>query len=257
MKIVLLILLISLSLFLAGCESAGVDGQPEQPPVTDGQGDTPDVPPVDPDPPKNMMDFVARNPSIFTDKDLGFLDFSLWDTEQELFDALGEPIGREDTYEDQFIWPVYYLEFEGFGFVRMEPSRETESGDAEDVEYIVGSVTMITDRYEGPRGIMVGDSYLDVVDKFYVDDYMTGEIIEEVMYLYNFPEGTMYISGRFIFDEEATEFTEEAIRYIMYNFTPLGENDEFLGIGYTLAFTLNEGNVESIGMKKMYTNIVY
>ena len=256
MKMVLFLSLVVFALFLAGCENADVGDQAGQPPVSDGQDDAPAAP-EDPDPPKNMMDFVARNPLIFTDKDLEFLEFRLWDTEQSVIDALGEPIGREDTYEDQFVWPVYYLEFEGFGFVRMEPLRESESGDAEDVEYIVGSATMITSRHAGPRGIKVGDSYLDAVDKFYVDEYMTGEIIDDTMYLYKFPEGTMYISGRFIFDEEATEFTEEAIKYILYNFTPLGENDEFLGVGYTLAFTIEDGNIASIGMKKMYTNIVY
>jgi len=260
MKKVFIILLIVFALFLVGCDNSG-NGEPDTsaPPGSDGQGETPGAPgpTVDPNPPKNLMDMVARNPLIFTDKDLEFLDFRLWDSEQALFEALGEPIGREDIYEDQFTWPVYYLEFEDFGFVRMEPSRETDSGDAESVDYIIGSVTVITDKYIGPRGIRVGDGYLDVVNNFFVDEYMHDEIIDGVLYLYAYPEGTMYISGRFIFNEETDDYNEEDIMFIMYNFTPFGEKDEFLGIGYTLAFTLEDCRIVSIGMKKQSTNILH
>ena len=264
MKKVLIILLIAFTIFLIGCERADSGDPTQQPPDTNGQtdvdaSDSPDVPgpTADPDPPGNLMDFVARNPLIFTDKDLEFLEIHLWDSEQELYDAIGEPIGKEETYEENFNSPVYYLEFEDFGFVRMEPSRESDTGDAEETEYIIGSVTLLSDKYAGPRGVRIGDGYMVVVNKFHVDDNMTGDIIDGLMYLYNYPEGTMYISGRFIYREDAEDYNDDEILYIMYNFTPFGENDEFLGVGYTLAFTLEEGRIVSIGMKKQSTNIVY
>jgi len=260
MKKVFIILLIVFALFLVGCDNSE-NGGPDSstPPGSDGQGETPGVPTptIDPNPPKNLMELVARNPLMFTDKDLEFLDIRLWDSEQTLIDKIGEPIGREDTYEDSFTHLVYYLEFEDFGFVRMEPSRETDSGDSDYVDYIIGSVTLLSDKYVGPRGIRVGDGYMDVVDNFFIDPHMTGEIIDGVMYLYNYPEGTMFISGRFIYGEEAADYTDDEIMFIMYNFTPFGEKDEFLGVGYTLAFTLENGTIVSIGMKKQTTNIAY
>jgi len=259
MKKVYMLLLIALAIFIVGCEGSKTDDQSTSSPDSNGQAGITAAPgpTVDPNPPKNLMDMVARNPLIFTDKDLEFLQIRLWDSEQKLYEALGDPIGREDVYEDQFTWPVYYLEFEDFGFVRMEPSRETDSGDAESVEYIVGSVTVISDKYVGPRGIRVGDNYLDVVNNFFIDEYMQDDIIDGVMYLYAYPEGTMFISGRFIFNEETGDYNEEDIMFIMYNFTPFGEKDEFLGIGYTLAFTLEDCQIVSIGMKKQSTDMTY
>jgi len=251
MKKVLCFLLIAIvlagSLALVGCKKTDEPPEevPEQPPETSGQVEDPVK---ESPPPKNLMEMVAANPLFFTDKDLEFLDIKLWDSEEKLLSLMGEPAGVEEGDRGQFDNMVYYWEYEDLGFIRMEPER---IDGVEQESYIIGSITVINEKVAGPRGIKIGDHYLEVIKKFYIDESMPDMIWDFRRFLYAYPDDTMFISGRLEYDQDAAD---EVVQYLIYNFTPFDENDEFLGLGYSIAFTIEDEHIVSFGLRKQWTN---
>ena len=95
---------------------------------------------------------------IFTpEKDVDVLGISLSVEKNTLEKTLGKPIQIEEVHEDAFVADVLYYYYK-FGVIRLEPF---------DVDiYTVSEIKINKPKYMGPRGIEVGNSINDVIQKF-------------------------------------------------------------------------------------------
>jgi len=234
-SIFLVVLTLASALTLGGCKKDVPDDDgtlPLENGQENGQGNTADEQPRE----KTLWDFVNENTLLFTDKDLGFIPFSLGASEDELLKVMGEPYNYEEVYDDLLDIPLMIFQYVDFGFVKLNPVLPDM------VEYTVSGVMVASDTVVGPRGTGVGDHYLDVVSKFYVDESIPDEIYGGVRLLYQYPEGEMFITGRLLYEEGGI------LQYIHYTFTPLRPDGSIMGTRYTLSYIIENDHVLEIGL---------
>jgi hypothetical protein len=168
--------------------------------------------------------------SMFNPKDTLFLDISLLDIVDSLIDIMGEPDNIEAVFEGYFNEYVYYYYYD-FGYVRLEP------GD----KYYISRISVTNENYFGPRGLKIGDTYEQVIDKFFIDYSLTEDVFFGERYLYH---GHVEddIRGSVIYDNKGN------INRILYTYyIATGEDN------YGLGFNIKDGKIVSFGVWLLYS----
>lgn len=135
-------------------------------PIQGGESDAPE-PSTDTEEPSPTSETLSPAPDTMSPDDETNSEFSPLDAyaegiELDMFlteveEILGPANEKESESEGAFEWDVHTY-FYDFGTVRFEPLSE--------YEYTVSAIYIDQAGYVGPRGIEVGDSYMDVVNKF-------------------------------------------------------------------------------------------
>jgi len=180
-----------------------------------------------------MFGIKANSQPMFSLDDILLFDISLGDSKDEVVKAIGKPDSIVLTFSEAFMAYDMRLNFRGFGSVYMIP--EMVGGDC---FYWIAAFTITDESVAGPRNTRVGDHYLDVISRFYVNSNQTGEKLRTGEKLLYKDEQVSGVQGIVRYDDDDNIFNiiyycyDEYMYFLLYLVEPLDNTVNEIRFGY-------------------------